>query len=105
MDIDLQDEETNERLFFSIFNEAVKLRSKKFKAYGTCYRDFGILGIMIKINDKCSRMKHLVHGGIDDYGETLYDSALDLANYAIMFAMEVKHGNKRDDGQDILKSM
>lgn len=85
----------NQEKFKAILDEAAKLRYKKYCCYGDCYKDFGLLGIAIKINDKNSRMKNLIKDDcIDNHGETLRDTAIDMLNYCAMFVMtldEVKN--------------
>jgi hypothetical protein len=95
--------ENNEH-FKQVIKEATKLREGKYKLYGDCYRDFGLFGIAIKINDKTSRLRNItkkVYYNNEDYNqllkdhrESLRDTAIDLINYTVMFIMELDEQNK-----------
>lgn len=76
--------------FNLVLSEASTLRESKLSKYGDCYKDFGILGVAIKCNDKCARIRRLSqHPDIDAGAETLRDSAIDLLNYAAMLVMVI----------------
>lgn len=60
-------------------------------SFGETYEKLGAISAVTRISDKTSRLQSLVTKNeqrVDD--ETLLDTALDLANYAIMFAMELE---------------
>lgn len=78
----------NHIYFKDVLLEAEELRWKKYQAYGNSYREFGLLGIAIKMNDKVSRINNLMKNKDKDYGKSIRDSAIDLLNYAAMFIME-----------------
>lgn len=65
-------------------------------SFGETYEKLGAISAVTRISDKTSRLQSLVtkdEQRVDD--ERLIDTALDLANYAIMFAMELEeeHGS------------
>jgi hypothetical protein len=60
-------------------------------SFGETYDKLGAISAVTRISDKTNRMVSLVtkdEQRVDD--EKLIDTALDLANYAIMFAMELE---------------
>jgi hypothetical protein len=59
------------------------------------HRDYGPLnianapggplnGLRVRMHDKMARINHLIDNGLEAENESLYDSFLDLANYAII---------------------
>lgn len=61
--------------------------------YGSSYsdsiRELGIIAGFIPILHKCNRMKNLVKGIKPQVAESLRDTVMDMANYCILFAMEL----------------
>src|SRR5699024_2203565 len=60
-------------------------------SFGETYQKLGAISAVTRISDKTNRLQSLVtkdEQRVDD--ERLIDTALDLANYAIMFAMELE---------------
>ena len=53
--------------------------------------DFGDLGVLVRANDKMARLRNLYKSGEAPRHETVDDSWLDLANYAVI-AMMVRRG-------------
>ena len=41
-------------------------------------------GLRVRMHDKLARINHLIDSGVDPENESLYDSFLDLANYAVI---------------------
>ena len=70
------------------------LYEKKNKAYGDSfhetYKKLGIISAITRITDKYNRLVNLAtHTYIPENDESIQDTLLDLANYAIMTAMEL----------------
>lgn len=61
--------------------------------YGNSYRDsireLGLIAGFVPILHKCNRMKNLVKGVEPQVAESLRDTVMDMANYLILFAMEL----------------
>ncbi len=74
--------------FLRVIKSAVNLRKKKLHDYGLSYRRFGVIGLLARIDDKLSRIGRSMHYGLKN--ENARDSAIDIANYAIMLAMEIR---------------
>lgn len=75
------------------FSEASTLLLKKHKDYGPnniAYAPGGALnGLRVRMHDKQARINHLIDNNIDPENESLRDSFLDLANYAIIALMVI----------------
>jgi len=73
------------------FTEANDLLIKKHKDYGPtniANAPGGALnGLRVRMHDKQARINHLIDNKLDPKNESLRDSFLDLANYAIIALM------------------
>ena len=50
-------------------------------------------GILVRMNDKMERLKNLTyHSEVDPQNESIHDSLVDIANYAVI-AMMVRNGS------------
>lgn len=71
-----------------IASELVDVLISKQHDYGKGnIADFGELGVLVRANDKIERLKNLVKTGNTPSNESVDDSWLDLANYAIIALM------------------
>lgn len=71
-----------------IQQQALELFKKKNADYGDAFAKYGIIGILIRINDKIQRSITINKNGINLVtDETLRDTLLDLHNYAAMGLM------------------
>ena len=71
-----------------IQSEALELFRKKNIDYGDAFAKFGLIGILMRIEDKIQRSLSITKNGvnlIDD--EKIKDTLLDLHNYAAMGLM------------------
>lgn len=57
---------------------------KKYKDDDYSYKDFGYIGVLIRINDKINRLKNLSTIGKYNINKTYFDTLLDLHNYCIL---------------------
>lgn len=62
-------------------------------SFGETYEKLGIISAVTRITDKVNRLQTLCTKDQKVYGESIVDTAEDLANYAIMLLIELK-GNK-----------
>lgn len=72
-----------------------RIYQQKNQAYGDSfaetYRKLGLISAVTRMTDKINRLQNLaVNTGIDRGDESIIDTCLDLANYAIMTVMELK---------------
>lgn len=71
-----------------VLNELRSVMLKKQADYGhRNITDFGELGCLVRANDKMSRLKNLLMSKQQPNNESIEDSWIDLANYAIIALM------------------
>ena len=76
--------------FDRICQDLMALHARKNKDYGNAadasYREFGLVSYVIRLNDKMNRLKSLTKPGVEQEvkGESIEDTLMDLAAYAIM---------------------
>ena len=75
-------------------NEILKIYMDKNADYGDSfsksYEEFGIIAPVVRMSDKMERIKQLSKAeDIKVKDESLRDTAIDLANYALMFVVEM----------------
>jgi hypothetical protein len=71
-----------------IQSDALELFKKKNSDYGDAFAKFGVIGVLMRIEDKIQRALSISKSGVtlvDDEG--LRDTLLDLHNYAAMALM------------------
>lgn len=59
-------------------------------SFGKMYKEFGLTGSAIRISDKINRFKTLINTNSKVKDESIEDTLLDLANYAIMTVIEMR---------------
>ena len=72
----------------AIQTTALELFTKKNADYGDAFAKFGLIGILMRIEDKIQRSLSITNNGVnlvDD--EKIRDTLLDLHNYAAMGLM------------------
>jgi hypothetical protein len=67
--------------------EGLELFIKKNADYGDSYKQHGLIGVLIRLQDKINRAMHVSKHSIH-VNETLRDTLIDLHNYAAMAIME-----------------
>jgi len=73
-----------------IQQKGLELFTRKNKDYGDAFAKFGVVGVLVRIEDKIQRAISISNSGItlvDDEG--LKDTLLDLHNYAAMALMVI----------------
>ena len=60
---------------------------KKNSDYGNSYKDFGLIGILVRLNDKINRILTLEYKKTEVMNESIEDSINDLYNYCIIGLM------------------
>ena len=72
-----------EALYIALEN--VALLNRKHKDYSAeNITAFGEFGVLVRVNDKICRLKNLLSMGMEPKNESVEDSWLDLANYALI---------------------
>lgn len=84
---------TNDR-YRQVLIDLDDILTEKQKAYGNSFSDtlaeFGLVAAVTRITDKTNRLKNLYKTGADEMGgESVRDTLLDLAGYAIMTLAEL----------------
>ena len=71
-----------------IHREALELFKRKNKDYGDAFADFGLLGILVRLNDKIKRAITITETSISLVeDEKIQDTLIDIHNYAAMGLM------------------
>lgn len=78
--------EEEKKHFIEIVETIKELRLRKSEDYGTSWKIFGLMGIVYQLASKFIRIWNLTRSGKDPSNESLRDSFIDMANYAIMGA-------------------
>ena len=66
----------------------LELFKRKNKDYGDAFAKFGVIGILMRIEDKIQRSLSITKNGVNLVNdETIRDTLLDLHNYAAMGVM------------------
>lgn len=72
----------------AIQNEALQLFAKKNTDYGDSFAKYGVIGVIIRLEDKMKRCINIQRNGVTLVNdETMMDTLLDLHNYAAMAMM------------------
>lgn len=71
-------------------NELYKIKNADYgDSFGETYRDLGIISAVTRIVDKANRLKRVSVNKNKVKDETLRDTLIDLANYAVLTIMEL----------------
>ena len=72
----------------TIQHEALELFKKKNADYGDAFAKYGIIGVLMRIEDKIQRALSITKNGVNLVNdEGLKDTLLDLHNYSAMALM------------------
>lgn len=72
----------------TVQNEALELFSKKNNDYGDAFATYGVIGVLVRIGDKISRLSNINKKGIQLVNdESIRDTLIDLHNYSAMAIM------------------
>lgn len=84
-----------------LLNEIHSMYVKKNKDYGNSFQDlldeFGILASVIPLDNKNKRVKSLAKNGSSEVNESIEDSLLDMANYAIMTVLWLRKEKEKGE--------
>ena len=71
-----------------IQNEGLELFAKKNTDYGDAFAKYGVIGVLMRIEDKIQRSMSITKNGVNLVNdEGIRDTLLDLHNYAAMALM------------------
>ena len=72
----------------TIQKEGLELFKKKNADYGDAFAKYGIIGVLMRIEDKIQRSISITNNGVNLVkDENIHDTLLDLHNYAAMGLM------------------
>jgi hypothetical protein len=72
----------------TIQNNALELFAKKNADYGDAFAKYGVIGVLMRIQDKLQRAVSITKNGVNLVNdEGIQDTLLDLHNYAAMALM------------------
>lgn len=88
-------------------NEILKIYVKKNADYGDSFsksfEEFGLIAPVVRMNDKMERIKQLSKGeDIKVKDESLHDTLIDMANYALMTVVEMDLEKEEKDREVLL---
>ena len=92
-------EENTIKRFSEVQNEGLEIFTKKNYDYGSSYKEYGTIGILIRIGDKFKRMVSVSSKSVNLVkDESLRDTLIDLHNYSAMAIMilDEESKNKQD---------
>lgn len=96
--------EGNVKKHMEICIEANKLYAKKNKDYGNSFsksfEEYGLTMPCIRLEDKLNRLKSLIKSGRQEVNdESIRDTLIDLANYAVMTIVELDAQSAAERGE------
>ena len=68
-------------------SEALELFTRKNQDYGDAFATFGLIGVLIRIEDKIRRALNIQKNNVTMVDESIRDTLIDLHNYAAMGIM------------------
>lgn len=72
-------------------NEIYVAKNKDYgDSFSKQFQEYGITSSAIRLEDKFLRFKNLIHNQAEVKNESVEDTLIDLANYAIMTVMELR---------------
>lgn len=83
----------NVEQFGKVTSEMQRLYAEKNRRYGNAFsrrfKEYGMLSAVLRLDDKMERLKYLCQAPRDCGDESMRDTLVDMANYAIMTIMEL----------------
>jgi hypothetical protein len=88
---------TQEERIAELCDELKALLIRKNRDYNDSFSKqfakYGLLSGLIRLDDKMSRLDNLVNGAKDTVGESVEDTLLDAAGYAVITLVELRKEN------------
>ena len=96
--------------FEKIQKEGFELFQKKNKDYGESYKQFGYLGILVRLQDKINRCLSVNENKIECIrSESLRDTLIDMHNYSALAIMLLDKNQKKNmydlSEEDFIRSL
>lgn len=93
----MYEEERFKALTDELYDTFIKKNSDYGNSFSETIEEFGYIPAVARMNDKLKRAKNIVKGQRMRVDESLRDSLMDLANYAILTVMEIDKESEGDD--------
>ena len=83
--------ETHESILWELHGTYEKKNKDYGDSFGKQFKEYGEISAAIRLEDKLSRFKQLIQNDAQVKDESMEDTLLDLANYAVMTVMELRN--------------
>lgn len=83
-------EKTHEAICKELTDIYVRKNADYGNSFSEQYQEYGLISSAIRLDDKVRRLKQLVNSESQVKNESVKDTLIDLANYAIMTVMEME---------------
>ena len=81
--------------------EALELFTKKNIDYGDAFAKYGVIGVLMRIEDKLQRSMSITKNGVNLVNdEGIRDTLIDLHNYSAMAIMLLDEDEDEDENED-----
>jgi len=82
----------------TIQKEGLELFRKKNQDYGDAFASYGVIGVLVRMGDKISRLQSITTNSISLINsESLRDTLIDLHNYSAMAIMLLDEDKKKKE--------
>lgn len=90
------------KTFKDILNKMYEIYEKKNADYGNSfaksYEEFGLVSPVIRLSDKVERLKTLCTKEAQVKDESIIDTLIDIAVYAVLTVLEIKKREDKEKG-------
>ena len=80
----------------NMYNLYVKKNENYGNSFGKLYEDLGPISGLVPLHNKLNRLTSLIKGSKNNF-ESIEDTLIDLANYAIMNLIELKNSSSKEN--------
>lgn len=94
--------ELHKNILDEIHDTYIRKNADYGNSFGEQYQEYGLLSALIRLDDKMRRLKQLNKQEALVKDESIRDTVLDLANYAIMTVMELDKKVHYEIGQKVV---
>lgn len=77
----------------SIQQESLALFERKNADYGDAFANYGVIGVLIRLNDKLQRCLSISRNNVQMVDESMRDTLMDMHNYSAMALMLLDENN------------
>ena len=80
----------------NMYNIYIKKNENYGNSFGKLYEDLGPISGLVPLHNKLNRLTSLIKGSKNNF-ESIEDTLIDLANYAIMNLIELKNSSSKEN--------